>query len=253
MSTNRFFDEQKWHRVATQNHDWYKIIYPELEVLWSRHEGADVENRNIVRNAVYGFFETLLDEGKVVLGSEGKDWDAERKPIDTIVIHHTKGEGGMTRSRLDAMHLLRLYAKSYLKPSTEKEIQGLPVWSNHFRNERESVRMCFYAYHWLVRRDGSVERLLADDEIGWHAGNWDINCRSVGICLDGDFEHSAPPEAMIEGAKNLIREHYPAIATSRIIPHHVANPQTTCPGQWFLRIDWSAPRRYDDYVLFNIN
>ena len=226
---NSFFDETKWENAATTRHDWYGVIYPEFEAILSTYEGGDLLIRKAARDAVYGYFEKLLNNGKVILGIEGKNWDSERKPIDTVVIHHTKGEGSMTWQRLDAMHLLRLYAKSYLNPSTEPEIQGLPVYSNHFRDGR----MVFYAYHWLVRADGTHERLLKDNEIGWQAGNWDINCRSVGICLDGDFEHASPPETMIEGARSIVRDHYADVDAMRIIPHRNANPNTTCPGEWF--------------------
>ncbi len=234
MYMNHFFDEQKWYEAATTRYDWYKVIYPEFATILAANENADTTQRNESRDAVYGYFEKLLNEHKVILGNEGKNWDEERKPVDTVVIHHTKGEGGMTWQRLDAMHLLRLYAKSYLNPSTEKEIQGLPVYSNHFREERQ----VFYAYHWLVRADGTSERMLRDDQIGWQAGNWDINCRSVGICLDGDFEHTELPEAMIEATKGLISENYANVALAHIIPHKSANPNTTCPGDWFSHVNW---------------
>ena len=235
MPINSYFDTGKWHDTATSRTDWYRVLYPEFEAILATYETSDLKSRKDARNAVYGFFERLLDRGVVLLGSTGKNWDAERKPVDTIVIHHTKGESGITWQRLDAMHLLRLYAKSYLSPTTEKEIEGLPVWSNHFRDDG---RMVFYAYHWLVRADGSAERLLHDDEIGWQAGNWDINCRSVAICLDGDFEHSVPPLAMIDGARKIIQEQYAHVDSTRIIPHRNANPKTTCPGEWFAGVTW---------------
>ncbi|OGZ05272.1 MAG: hypothetical protein A2845_03100 [Candidatus Lloydbacteria bacterium RIFCSPHIGHO2_01_FULL_49_22] len=238
MPESPFFDQDKWKNAAVKRHDWYRVIYPEFEAILTKYEGSDRSTRKAARDAVYGFFEALLSDGMVILGGEGKDWDAERKPLDTIVIHHTKGESGITWQRLDAMHLLRLYAKSYLSPSTEKKIEGTPVWSNHFRVEEGKRRMVFYAYHWLVRTDGTAERLLNDDEIGWQAGNWGINCRSIGICLDGDFEHTPPPDTMIEGAKRIIQEHYPNVAIDRIIPHRMANPKTTCPGDWFEGVKW---------------
>lgn len=228
------FDHQKWHDSVTTRYDWYRVIFPEFEAILKEYEGSPIALRDDMRDQVYGFFEERLARGNVLLGSEGKNWDEERKPIDTIVIHHTKGREGMTWQRLSAMHLLRLYSRSYLSPSTEKEIEGMPVWSNHFRDKQ----MVFYGYHFIVRSDGSVERLLPDEAIGWQAGNWDINCRSVGICLDGAFENTPPPQAMIEGAKKVIKEHYVHVASERIIPHRKANPATTCPGGWFEGVGW---------------
>lgn len=235
MTKNLFFNEEKWYREFTTKHDWYRVIYPEFETILAKTEGKDLATRKAARNAVYGFLERLLSERIVILGERGKNWDSDRKSIDTIVIHHTKGEPGMTWERLDAMHLLRLYAKSYLAPSTEKEIEGMPVWSNHFRNDG---RMIFYGYHWLIRNDGTTLRLLNDNEVGWQAGSWEINCRSVGICLDGDYENAPPPQSMIEGVKRLIAEKYSVVDSKSIIPHYESNPSTTCPGQWFSGVKW---------------
>ena len=155
MSSGMLFDEEKWRQIVKQNPDWYVVLYPEFEAILSKYEAQSPKQRNTARNAIYAFFEGLMSERRVLLGGIGKDWDEERTPIDMIVIHHTKGDGGMTWQRLNAMHLLRLYAKSYLSPTTEKEIQGLPIFSNHFRSD-DNTRMVFYAYHWLVREDGTA-------------------------------------------------------------------------------------------------
>lgn len=225
------FDEAKW-RAAFAREDWYRIVYPEFAELEDRWKNAPAGERKRIADEVYGLVEAALEEGEIPLGATGKNWDAERKPIDTIVIHHTNIAPGITWRRLDAMHLLRLYAKSYFAPSTEKAIAGQPVHSHHFRSDGRQV---FYAYHWLVRTDGAIERLLADDETGWHAGNWDINCRSVAICLDANLSDASPPEEALDAAARIIREHYPHVAPGRIIGHREANPLTTCPGERFMR------------------
>jgi N-acetyl-anhydromuramyl-L-alanine amidase AmpD len=92
----------------------------------------------------------------------------------------------------------------------------------------------FYAYHWLVREDGSSERLLLDGETGWQAGDWNVNCRSVAIALDANLEHTSPPDAMLAEAARILREHYPDVAAGRVLGHREVNPRTTCPGGAFL-------------------
>ncbi len=237
MSGNLFFNEQEWRREFSEHHDWYRVIYPQFEAILAKYEGDTLEMRKASRNAIYGFVEGLLREGAVILAQkrEGKDWDAARKPIDMAVIHHTNVESGISWERISVIQLMRLYAKSYLSPSTEKEIAGTPVYSNHFRANTP----VFYGYHWLVRLDGSCERLLADDEIGWQAGNWDINCRSVGICLDGDFRTNTPPQEMLDGVRTLLEREYPALHGDQIIPHRKSNPTTTCPGAWYDGVTWN--------------
>ena len=82
--------------------------------------------------------------------------------------------------------------------------------------------------------DGTVERLLNDNEIGWHAGDWKVNCHSVAICLDNDFENAAPSNSVLSAVAKLIKTHYPH---THILGHREINPQTTCPGNLFLP-DW---------------
>jgi N-acetyl-anhydromuramyl-L-alanine amidase AmpD len=82
-----------------------------------------------------------------------------------------------------------------------------------------------------------MERLLEDNEIGWQAGNWDINCRSVAICFDGDYENSKPSDIELKAAANIIKEYYPGVLKERIFGHCEINRKTTCPSNLFLSMD----------------
>jgi N-acetyl-anhydromuramyl-L-alanine amidase AmpD len=95
--------------------------------------------------------------------------------------------------------------------------------------------MVFYAYHWLVRQNGTAERLLKDEYIGWHAGKWDINTRSIGIALSGNFEHSMPLKLQLRGVANIIRDHYESVSLDRIFGHKEVRKDRTCPGEYFDR------------------
>lgn len=175
-------------------------------------------------------FEQLLTEGAVNLGSEGPDWDGERKPVDTVVIHHTGSGEPMRLSRLNAMHLLRLYVPKYQNPGEDAgEIGGKPIYSGHFDVDGNPV---FYGYHWLVRQDGTFEHLISDEAIGWHAGNWEVNKRSVAVCFDDDLENSSPTDRALTSASELIADTYPEVEQMRIIGHN-AVVQTICPGGQF--------------------
>jgi hypothetical protein len=227
----KFFDEQKWLE-AIKHSDWYLRLADDYKRLMKQSEESSKEISEEIKEEVYQFFENHLEKGDIALGKEGPNWDEERKPIDTIVIHHTKNPLGITLQRLSAMHLVRLYATYYASPYYEKEkhIKERAVFSNHFRNSHQ----VFYAYHWLVRMDGKTEKLLSDNEIGWQAGNWEMNCRSVAICLDNDFESSSPSDLVISAVAKLIKEKYPQIKLENIIGHREVNPKTTCPGNNFL-------------------
>lgn len=182
-------------------------------------------------------YERLLAEGAVYVGDVVYDWDSERRPVDTVVIHHTSRPPGITKERLEAIHLERVYVPVYARPvrsDIDKGIKDVPLYSGHVHDGRQ----VFQIYHWLVRNDGQAERLLDDHEIGWQAGRWDVNRRSVGICIDDDLEHKSPTGATLEGVARIIKEHYSDIEShpETIIGHReVGGPvHTTCPGERFL-------------------
>ncbi len=229
----KYFDEGRWSR-GLEHADWYLRLADELQTLRKRYESPGETEAEAIKTEVREFFERKLDTGEITLADTGDDLDAERAPIDTIVIHHTSAPPGYTLKRMNAVHLLNLYVPYFANPTLEQEkhLKGKPIWSNH---HDAAGRQIFYAYHWFVRMDGSVERLLEDKAIGWHAGNWDVDTRSVGICLDNDYEASNPTNDVLEAVAGIILEHYPSVMTDRILGHQeVAHLPTICPGSKFL-------------------
>jgi hypothetical protein len=222
---------QEWAPIIKDDPLWYMRVMPTLTQIWK--DNLDAPNKYELASALYGFFEEKLNRGEIFLASSGPDFDQWRKPIDTAVIHYTGGEadGGNTWQKLSVIGLLRQYATDFWKWD---DIYGIPtkdtpIWSGHFR----AGKPVFYAYHWLVRQDGSFERLLEDGYIGWQAGNGDINYRSIGIVLDGKFEDSTPPIETIGGVISILKN-YLQIPSERIYGHREVNPKTVCPGNMFL-------------------
>lgn len=175
-------------------------------------------------------FAQLLKEDAVTLADAGPNWDGDRQAIDTIVVHHTSRVRPMALELLNAIHLLNLYVPKYQNPGEDLEIiGGMPIYSGHANNAGKQV---FYGYHWLIRHDGSRERLLPDAAIGWHAGNWEVNRRSVAVCFDGDFAQGQPSREALDSVAELIVGQYGAIASASIVGHK-AITKTTCPGNSF--------------------
>lgn len=224
------FDEAHWATVISQP-DWY-LEFNEFKVRAEKTlkpESADMERLN---KQVRHFFEAALKNNQVALAQAGPDLDDQRQPVDTIVIHHTSAKPGYRLSYLNAVHLLNIYAPYFAKPTVkgEEKLQGEPVWSGHFSDGRQ----VFWGYHWLIRSDGEFIRLLEDDQIGWHAGNWHINRRSAGICLDNDYENACPTDEFLDRLAKHIRQNYPQIRPDRVIGHCEARQGTACPGGHFL-------------------
>ncbi len=227
-----YFNEEKWNTLVTSRPDWYLELAPQLKELWGKRNKLDAEAYKILKKEVYGFFERHLKAGTVVLGDTGEEYDSERECIDTVVLHHSHNQPGLTLHRLNAIHFVNLYMTHYAKPRYENEghIKGDPIWSGHFRDGKQ----VFYAYHWLVRMDGTAERLLKDEEIGWQAGNWDVNKRSVAVCLDNDYTDTDPEPRVLGAVADLMRKHYSHVPTKKVIGHREVNQSTECPGNGFL-------------------
>lgn len=209
--------------------DWYNQLEYELTsfIFPVVHDDAGVK---AWRHQVYTLTGEMLERGEVPLATHGPDLDHERQPPDTIVIHHTEEDPAISLAKLSAIGFLRQYGLHYLENNVlESEVRGKPVWSGHFRQGR----MVFFAYHWLIRPDGTAERLLEDGAIGWHAGNWDINTRSIGIAFSGNYEHDTPPTVQIAAAARTIKTCYPSIARERVFGHREIR-ECTCPGDRFL-------------------
>ena len=228
------FEREEWENCLTAP-DWYVRLERDLRAHVFPVVRPDPALKRF-RHQVYELVEEMLERGELPLARSGLEMDAERKPVDTIVIHHTAEEPDIRLSKLSAIGLVRQYALQYLADDVLGEhARGQPIWSGHFRQGR----MVFFAYHWLIRPDGRAERLLEDGSIGWHAGNWNINTRSVGIAFSGDYEESEPPDAQIAAVARLIRLHYPQVARERIRGHCEIVAETTCPGPRFLQ-GWKA-------------
>lgn len=218
------FDKKRWEEEIKKP-DWYLFITKEYKRLKDLRNKISPEDNKNLKKDIYDFFEQHLIAGDIALGKTGKNFDEERKPIDTIVIHHTHNPPGMSAERLSAIILVRLYAFLYAK-----KMKGNPVYSGHFRNNKQ----VFYPYHWIIRTNGEIERLLLDEEIGWHAGDWDINTRSIAIVLDNNYEDSIPSDKELSSIVSIIKEHYENIQKERIFGHREINTKTTCPSNLFL-------------------
>lgn len=226
------FDREYWESQL-KSPDWYiktkkdlnELIFPII------HKNPEIK---AFRHKVYELVEELLEKDQIPLAKEGPNFDIDRKPIDTIIIHHTEEEPEIRLSKLSAIGFVRQYGLAYLKNDiVGHQLKGQPIWSGHFRNEK----MVFFAYHWLVKPDGSSERLLKDDYVGWHSGVWEINAKSVAIALSGNYEEDTPPTSQVKGVAKVIKDNYSQVAKNRILGHREVKEGRTCPGVYFLK-EW---------------
>lgn len=215
-----------------RNPRWYLTVVAELNAFRESITRESSDLRHICKERVYDFFEDHLRKGDIALAPKPIDSDADRKWIDTIVIHHTSNPPGLRPERLSAIELIRLYAPYHAHQTRETNQRLEAISSGHVRKGKQ----VFWPYHWIVRANGAAERLLYDSEIGWHAGNWDINCRSIAIVLDNDYENSRPSGTELAAIAAIIKQHYSRVPLGRILGHREVNARTVCPSNLFLDV-----------------
>lgn len=135
---------------------------------------------------------------KEIWSNKGNFTESNRKSsdIDTIVIHYTGNNGDTAENN-----------------------------GNYFKNNVVET-----SAHYFV--DGTtVVRSVADKNIAWHAGDWDINCRSIGIEIAGSTKActGATLENVITLTQELMEKYN--IPKDRVIRHYDANGKL-CPAYW---------------------
>lgn len=85
-------------------------------------------------------------------------------------------------------------------------------------------------YHFLVRKDGTIERGRPENTVGAHASGH--NSDSIGICFEGDFMSERMGQAQINAGRELISYLKSKYGISKVQKHKDVNP-TNCPGANF--------------------
>ena len=127
---------------------------------------------------------------------------SERNTTDMIVIHHT-GCNDIDASA-EQIHQWHLSAPNY--------------WAG-------------IGYHFVIRKDGTVERGRPEWAIGSHA--YGENSHTIGIHLSGDFMQASPTDIQIENCAMLIAnlcEDYDIPTDRNHIVGHGELMETSCPG-----------------------
>ena len=129
----------------------------------------------------------------------------ERKATEFTVIHHTGNPGVDKDSTAANIH------------KYHQEVRG---WAG-------------IGYHYLIRKDGTIEQGRRPEMVGAHAK--DNNDTSVGVCLAGNFEIGKPTEQQMKSAKELCRwlcskYNLNPLKKGVIVGHRDVN-DTLCPGK----------------------
>ncbi|TMR31193.1 N-acetylmuramoyl-L-alanine amidase [Nonomuraea zeae] len=114
--------------------------------------------------------------------------------------------------------LIRARAIDYIIiHDTEGTYQGIPSMIGNPR---------YVSWHYTIRsRDGHVAQHVPTRDIAWHAGNWDVNTRSIGIEHEGYLAKGGTwyTEAMYRASAKLVKflaaKHHIPLNRAHILGH----------------------------------
>ena len=87
-------------------------------------------------------------------------------------------------------------------------------------------------YHYVVRRDGSIEMGRPLDMVGAHCVNH--NRHSIGICYEGGLDSSGSPDdtrtpEQVKTLRELVSDMHTRFPKALIVGHHDLNKWKDCP------------------------
>lgn len=125
-----------------------------------------------------------------------------RETTDMIVIHHTGND-------------------------VDDDLSAVDIHAEH-----QSRGWAGIGYHFVIRKDGTVEVGRPLDCVGAHA--YGFNDHTVGIHLSGNFEIGTPTKEQTESLAKLLAdltEMYSLENTSQYVVGHRDLMATACPGE----------------------
>ena len=114
---------------------------------------------------------------------------------------------------------------SAIKPNQTSSAAQIDQW------HRKQGWKCI-GYHYVIRRDGSIEPGRPETMVGAHCHNH--NQHSIGICYEGGLDADGKPSdtrtpeqrASLRALLVELKHSYPR---ALIVGHNVFNPQKSCP------------------------
>ena len=108
----------------------------------------------------------------------------------------------------------------------------MSAWEIHRIHRGDDFGWAGIGYHYVVRKDGTIELGRPVETVGAHAqgANWN----SVGIHVSGNFELADPTDVQVESLAYLVGwlcERYGLTPTAQTVVGHRDLMVTACPGR----------------------
>ena len=117
---------------------------------------------------------------------------------------------------------------SAVKPDQTSSAAQIDTWHRRDNHWKYGI-----GYHYVIRRDGTIEPGRPEWMIGAHCKNH--NAHSIGVCYEGGLDIRGQPddtrtEAQKATMRKLLEELHARYPHAVILGHRDLNPGKDCPG-----------------------
>ena len=116
---------------------------------------------------------------------------------------------------------------SAVRPDQQSSAAQIDSWHRKERGWKLGI-----GYHYVVRRDGTIEPGRPEEQIGAHCLNH--NAHSIGVCYEGGLDIRGQPAdtrtaEQKQAMRQLLEELHGRYPRAIIVGHHDLNPGKNCP------------------------
>ena len=116
---------------------------------------------------------------------------------------------------------------SAVKPDQTSSAAQIDTWHRRDNHWKFGI-----GYHYVIRRDGTIEPGRPEWLIGAHCLNH--NAHSIGVCYEGGLDIRGQPAdtrtpAQKASMRTLLEELHARYPSAVIVGHHDLDPQKACP------------------------
>ena len=116
---------------------------------------------------------------------------------------------------------------SAVKPDQTSSAAQIDTWHRRHNHWKFGI-----GYHYVIRRDGSIESGRPEWMVGAHCLNH--NAHSLGVCYEGGLDIRGQPDdtrtpAQKKALRWLLRQLHRTYPRAVIVGHHDLDPQKDCP------------------------
>jgi hypothetical protein len=108
----------------------------------------------------------------------------------------------------------------------------------------------YIGYQYIIYGNGEIRQYRKDTEPGAHTTEQQMNFKSIGVCLTGNFDTELPSEAQTKTLTKFLEDKSKQYQIKSILPHRFYAGYKSCYGNK-LKDDWASSLKGEHVKLVN--